>query len=391
MINPNKTTMKMTKTILAGAFSLGLLTNLDAGTVYMTGSTAMRGVVYSTLNAAGAVFDAAPAFSGRDGSSASGCNYMTFSGTVGGAPITVKCHWSGSEAGLKDVVTGQLETFLADSVTGYQSAKPAAAELDPAGHAADLAMADNSQAYSRTPSPVLTTGARVGVIVFTWVRNPSGLWGTTPNNVTDAQIRQALGGFAKLALFSGVAADTSYVYVSGRDNQSGTRVNAFGTTGFGIFTSPNQVELDSTGNMIDLSGVGDFAGDYGFASGGTLAGTLGADTAAKTDAFNGGTGFSVISYLSRGDADTAISKGAVELTLNGIASNAANIKEGRYTFWGNEYVYQKNGAGTDAQSVYSKLSSQSTGINNYCDGVKAIKLQDMHATRNGPTVDPVHN
>lgn len=383
--------MNLMKFALTGALAFGLIASANAATVYITGSTAMRATVYSTLNAAGAVFDATPTFVGRDGSAANGCNYMTFNGTIGGASITVKAHWSGSEAGLKDVVTGQPESFLADSATGYQSAKPTAGELDPTSHAADLAMADNSQAYSRTPAPVVTTSAKVGVIVFTWVRNPSGLWGGTSNNITDAQIRQCFGGFAKLALISGNPSDTSYVYVSGRDAQSGTRVNAFGSSGFGIFTSPNQIELDASGNMIDLSGLGDYAGDYGFSSGGTLAGTLGVNTATKADPFNGGTGFSVISYLSRGDADTAITKGAIELTLNGVASNAANIKEGRYGFWGNEYIYRKNGASTDAQTVYNKLSNLSTGINAYCDGVKAIKLQDMHATRNGPTVDPVHN
>src|SRR5207344_2558927 len=141
------------------------------------------------------------------------------------------------------VVTGQLESFLADSAAGFNSAKPTAAELDPTSHAVDLAMADNSQAYSRSPSPVLTTGTKVGIIAFTWVRNPSSLWGATPNNVTDQQLRQALGGFARLALITGNPSDLSYVYVSGRDNGSGTRVNAYGTAGFGIFSSPNQIEL----------------------------------------------------------------------------------------------------------------------------------------------------
>jgi len=382
--------MKISKIILAGALGLGILSQTDAATLYMTGSTAMRGTVYAALNAAGAVFDGAPTFAGRDGSSASGCNYMTFSGNVSGAATTVKCHWSGSEAGIKDVVSGQTESFLADGASGYVAAAPTAGELDPVAHAVDLAMADNSQAYSRSPTPVLTTGSKVGIITFTWVRNPSSLW-SGPNNITDQQIRQALGGFARLALFTGVVSDNTYVYVSGRDNGSGTRVNAYGTSGFGIFTAPNQVELNATGDMIDLDGLQTYVGDYGFSSGGTLAGTLGVDTATKADQFNGGTGFTVIAYLGRGDADTAIGKGAVELTLNGVTQSAANVKEGKHGYWGNEYIYLKNGASTDAQTVYGKLSNATTGINAYCDGVKAIKLGDMHATRNGPTVDPVHN
>src|SRR5690242_11652794 len=99
MTNQNtKTTMKLTKTILASALGLGFLSSAEAATVYLTGSTAFRGTVYTTLNSAGGVFDAPPTFAGRDGSAANGCNFMTFSGTIGGAQITVKCHWSGSEA-----------------------------------------------------------------------------------------------------------------------------------------------------------------------------------------------------------------------------------------------------------------------------------------------------
>lgn len=380
--------MNISKLLLAGAFSLGIASLSNAGTVYMTGSTAMRSIVYTTLNTPGAVFDSAPSFAGYDGSSASGCNYMTFVGTIGGVSTTVKCHWSGSEAGIRDAVTGQTETFLDDSLngTGYNAGAPGAT----VNASADLAMADNNQRFSRTPTPELTTGTNVGIITFTWVRNPSSLW-TGANNVTDQQIRQALKGYCHLSLFSGNNADTSYVYVSGRNNGSGTRVNAFGTSGFGIFTSPNQIELDSSGNMQFLASVGDYAGDDGFESGGTLAGTLGVDTATKPDQFNGGTGFTVLSYLGRGDADKAIGLGAVELTLNGVAATPQNIIEGKYNYWGIEYIYQKNGASVDAQTVYGKLANPTTGINNYCDGVKAIKLSDMHATRTGPTADPVHN
>jgi len=210
------------------------------------------------------------------------------------------------------------------------------------------------------------------------------------------RIRQALKGFCKRSLFTGVAGQNDRVYVSGRDNQSGTRVNAFGDTGFGIFTIPNQVEIDANGNMLDLQPPnGVYAGDFGFSSGGTLAGTLGGNTTAKPDFWldpSGATlGFSVIAYLSRGDANTAIGKGAVELTYNGIAQSSANVIEGTHTFWGNEYIYQSNSAGTEAQSAYNLLTTPATGIVAHCDGVKAIALSAMHAHRNGPTTDPIHN
>lgn len=109
-----------------------------------------------------------------------------------------------------------------------------------------------------------------------------------------------------------------------------------------------------------------------------------------SDLWNGVTGYSVIAYLSYGDAATAITAGATELSYNGVTFSPAAVKEGTYTFWGNEYIYRANGAGTEAQSVYGKLGA-STGINAYCDGIKAIKLTDMHTVRSGPTGDPAHN
>jgi hypothetical protein len=251
----------------------------------------------------------------------------------------------------------------------------------------NLAMADNAQSFSRTKKPTLTTGSEVGVITFKWVRNP-GKW--TGSNVTDSQIRQALGGFCPLAVFTGNAADTSYIYVSGRDNQSGTRVNAFGDSGFGILTTPVQIEMNGSGVMQQVNGS--YGGDFGFSSGGTLAGTLGANTTAATDSLNGGTGYSVIAYLSVGDAATAVTAGATELTYDGVPFSSAAVIEGTYTFWGNEYIYQANNvtSGTEANNIY-KLLSATTGINAFCDGVKAIKLTDMHCTRTGPNSDPSHN
>jgi predicted RecA/RadA family phage recombinase len=251
-------------------------------------------------------------------------------------------------------------------------------------------MADNSQAFSRTKRPTITRTAKVGVITFQWVRNP-GLW--TGTNVTDSQIHQAFSGFCRRAVFSGNAADTGdYVYVSGRDNLSGTRVNAFGTSGYGIFTVPNQIEMNSSGVMQDLDGFGTYAGDFGFTSGGTLAGTMGANTTAAADLWNGVTGYSVISYMGISDATKAIGLGAVPLSLNGVPFSPAAVKEGSYSYWGNEYILAANNvaAGSEADKAYTRLAA-TTGINAFCDGTKAIKLSDMHCTRNGPTSDPAHN
>jgi hypothetical protein len=379
--------MKLKQIILTSALMLGAVSLCEAGTIYLTGSTAMRGSIFTTITKPGSVFTAAPVTTTYEGSSASGANYMVFSGTlVGGSGTTViKCHWSGSEGGIKDVVTGGTQLFVDDSIVdgATHTASPGAT----ISHNVDLAMADTSQAFSRNKSPLLTTGAKVAVITFTWVRNP-GLW--TGSNVTDSMIRQALGGFCKRAVFTGNAADTGdYIYVSGRDNLSGTRVNQLGICGFGIFTPPNQIQMDTSGNMLDLDPPnGVYAGDFGFSSGGTLAGTLGANTTAKADLWNGVTGYSVIAFLSRGDANTAIANGAIEISANGVPQNSANVKEGTYNYWGNEYIYQRNGVSSEAQAVYNNMV---VSIPNDVNGTTAIRLTDMHCSRSGPTSDPAHN
>jgi hypothetical protein len=373
----------------------------NAGTVYMTGSTAMRSIVYSTIMNPGTVFQAAPSYTVYQGGSTSNNagnsgNFMAFSGTlVGGSGTTViKCHWSGSEGGILDVASNTIvsETFIDDSLLDGHDHGTNVPAVTVSAYV-NLAMADNSQPYSRTKKPTLTKGTEVGVITFKWIRN-NGLW--TGTNVTDSMIRQALGGFCKLAVFSGNTADTnSYVYVSGRDNLSGTRVNAFGDTGYGIFTVPNQIEMNSSGVMQDLTGGGVYAGDYGFSSGGSLAATMGATTTAAVDNWNGVTGYSTIAYLSVGDAATALglSPAAVELTYDGVLFSPAAVKEGTYNFWGNEYIYEANNvlSGSEPDKVYGFLSPLATGIDSFCDGTKAIKLTDMHCSRPGPTGDPVHN
>jgi hypothetical protein len=313
---------------------------------------------------------------------------MAFVGTLVGdsSPTTIQCAWSGSEGGISDAATAASENFIASSLldgTDHGSATPASFDNAPV----QLAFGDNAQTYSRTATPLIKTNAEIGVITFKWIRNPGNWTGT---NVTDSQIKQALGGYCKLAVFTGNAADTSsYVYVSGRDSGSGTRVNAFGDSGFGILSSPNQIEINGSGNMIDLDGSGTYAGDFGFSSGGNLATSLNASTTGKDDLWQGttGQGFSVIAYASVGDSakDTA----GAALSYNGVPFSAAAVKEGTYTFWGNEYIFQGNGVttGSEANVAYNRLASQ---VQNQADGTKLIKLSDMHCSRTGPTSDPSH-
>lgn len=389
--------MKLNKAILVAALTLGLAGLTQAGTVYMTGSTAARSAVYSTLTNDGAVFHPAPTVTLYDGgttgnNAGNGATYMAFVGNLvgSGTPETIQCYWSGSEAGTADVVSNLNEGFMNVTLDGTDHGTNIPATIN---EAVNLAMADNAQAYSRSRTPLFSAGHthEVGVITFEWVRNP-GLWNdATSTNVTDSQIRQAMGGYCLRATFDGNFNHTNdYVYVSGRDSGSGTRVNAFGDSGWGIFNPPNQIEMNSSGVMQDLNPPnGVYAGDYGFSSGGTLAKSMGANTTTSPDLWNDETGFSVIAYLGVSDATTATNNGAILMTYDGVPFSATNVENGTYTFWGNEYSDEANNvsSGSDADLVYQLLWP---AIGNYADGVKVIALTAMHATRNGPTTDPSH-
>ncbi len=378
----------LSKSIITAVLSLSISSVSHAGTVYLTGSTAARGNVYNTLAAPGVIFTAAPVIVSYGNATASKGTYMAFKGTlVGGTGTTIiDCDWSGSEAGYSDLCTGTSETFI-DPSTVTSSLTSTSNPPSTVSHAVDLAMADNAQSFSRTQTPVLTSSTEVGVITFKWVRN-NGLW--TGANVTDAQIQDALSGFTARALFDGNPAHGSdYVYVSGRDHFSGTRVNAFGDTGFGIFTTPSQIEINSSGVMQQLDTAGDYIGDFGYSSGGTLAATMGANTTTSTDQNAGVTGFSVIAYLGFNDAATAITAGATELTYDGILFSPTAVEQGQYTFWGNEYVNESNSSGSEATSVFGLLGA-STGISSQADGSNLISLSAMTASRNGPTSPPIY-
>lgn len=379
--------MKINKSLLAVALGLSVASLSQAGEIYLTGSTAMRSTIYQVITAPGVVFQSAPVFTGFGGKGG-GDNYMAFVGTlVGGSGQTIiNCHWSGSEDGLQHLVTGANQTFMDDSLIQTSSSVDNAASAPGTTQSkpCDLSMADNAQAFSRSRTPSLT-GQEVGVITFEWVRN-QGVW--TGTNVTDSMIQQALSGGALRSVFTGNPADaTDIVYVSGRNSGSGTRVNAFGDSGFGILTPCQQIQLDSSGNMIDQTGTGVYIGDYGFDSGGTLADTMGANTATTTDPISGAPGFSVIAYAGVGDADRAVTAGATVLSYNGVPFSTNAVYEGTYTFWGNEYIYQANGVSSEAQTVYNNILGN---VANYCDGRKAIALSTMNCTRPGPTAPPVH-
>lgn len=381
--------MKTKVILLIGAVTLGAASLAPATQyVYVTGSTAARNAFFNSVTNGTTVFDSAPTFITQGNADPSKATFMNFHANLSGVDTIMKCHWSGSEGGIADIAGSGTQTFLDDSAANSLSSATPGPFIS---SSIDLAMADNDKAFSRNPGAAIT-GTKVCVIPFKWEKELGSAAALT--NVTDQAVRQALIGGGTLALFTGNAGDnTNYVYVSGRDNQSGTRVNEYGDTGFGIFSAPSQLEVNSNGSMKDEGG-GVYLGDFGYSSGGSLASQLGFDLGQATavDVSPNGTGvekYSVIALLGISDAASAEGVGAVPLAYNGVIYSEAAVKEGRWNAWGNEFLYRKNTVSGQAQTVFNKLTA-SAGISGHADGTFTIKLTDMHAIRNGPTSDPIH-
>jgi hypothetical protein len=380
--------MKTKSLLLAGAFSLGMVGLAEATQyVYVTGSTAARTSFFNAVTNGTTVFDAAPTSITQGNANPANASYMNFHGNLSGVDTILKCHWSGSEAGVADIAGSGTQQFLDDSAANSLSSSTPGPFIT---STIDLAMADNDKAFSRNPNAAIT-GNKVCIIPFKWEKEKGSAAGLV--NLSDQAFRQAIVGGGTLALFTGNSNDTTYVYVSGRDNQSGTRVNQYGNTSFGIFSAPSQLQVNTDGSMKNQGG-GVVLGDFGYSSGGTLATQLGVDLGQATavDISPNGTGvekYSVIAVLGVSDALAAEALGAVPLTYNGVAYSTDAVKQGQWNSWGNEFLYRKNTVSSQALTVFNKLSAPG-GISGHATGLYEIKLSDMRAIRNGPTSDPIH-
>jgi hypothetical protein len=392
--------MKINSTILAAAIGLASVSLASATQyVYYTGSTAARDAIYNTL-IAGKGFDAVPTFVGFGSSTPGNCSYMEFSNTVSGTPTIVKCEWSGSEAGIADVSGSGTEYFLLDPGQGSvpTSGATATAPATPNAsyyttHTVDMCQADNDVAYSKIPNTTATENSDSLVIPFVFVKAANEL---TDNasfvNLTSDNFKCLAQGGEEELQFTGLPADTNYwVYLAGRDDNSGTRVNCFGETGWGIKKSPLQIELSglTPNTMLDPLGNGSYQTPEGQSSGGTLAKSL-TDTTSTIDEVNTGTaGLIAVAYLGLSDDATAEGSpyNAVRLTYNGVAYTPANVESGLYAFWGNEYTDYRSGASSIAISFVDAIIAN---VQSYTSSYEIPFSAMGSTTRSGPLNYPVH-
>lgn len=396
--------MKIKQTLSAALLTLGIISHVDAqNVVYVTGATAFRSTVYQALNTAGVVFDSGSTITRatRDGSSASGANYMLFRGLIGGTDTYINCAWSGSEAGIASVadvtidndgvpLPGSPQTWLkADgTVTGDASAKPTTGELEGSSRQGDLAFSDTSKAVSLTANAPLKDYGVVGIVPFTWVKNlnssPTPAWSAL-TNITLPQINVLLAnGALPASFFTGNAAHTNYVYLVGRNKGSGTRANQLANSGYGTSKAIKQFSIGGgvTSSQTDTLTLA-YEGNNGYESGGSgLARALAVDgSVSATDPFNGNTGWIAVGFLGTSDA---LSKGhttANWLAADGVKLTDGAVTSGQYYFWGNEHFYGRDGISGYQDNVGQKIY----------DGVKAnIGTAGSVPTATSSAINPIY-
>jgi hypothetical protein len=386
--------MKNKIALLAGLAAVAFSTPAFADvTIRITGSTAMRSQVHSTLTT-GLGFNT-DAWTANSASSASSASFHIYSKGTSPDKTTIKTSWSGSVAGIQ-AVAQNLTTlkWLPDGTTGTALNATTTPQVEAVP--ADIAFSDVWQNASVFNTPTLSDTI-VGVVQFRWVTNE----GSPITNITPQQARVLYSsGELPLSFFTGNTTDVATkVYAFGRDPDSGTRVTAFAEPGLG--TNPTVVQYKptvSSGAMTEiypypattLFGIPLVTGNSGESSGSTLASFMGATSASVP--VRASTGFTTgqvpaaqiyaIAPLGTSDAATAVTAGAINIAYNGVnpavgAPLANAIKNGSYHFW--SYLHCMHNGLNDTEgklSFYNTLTS--TLITTDAGG---IKLSEMAVQR----------
>ncbi len=352
--------------------------------IYLTGSTAFRAESHAAIRAklnAGYTF----AYTGTSIDSAA---QALFRGTIGTDLVNIYVGWTGAVAGNKALavtdpaVAPSVRPSFLPSTTNTTLAGAASTPSGSNRQTADIAFTDNLQ--SSTPFSVAKGYAglsetAVGVIPFRFVSSYSDAGFPNPLTNMTPILAQALytAGELPVALFTGNPSDQGkFVYATGRDPDSGTRVITLAETGHGSLNSvvqwrptipaaPGPIVAHVRFPAVPVNtttGLG-LPNGWGLGNGGQ-SGALTADalryptTAAGINGFYvAGIGGTDVDRAINGVGTTAGLGNAKELSWNGVFYSFNNVAEGRYTFWGYEYICTRTslGANTPQKRVANAL------------------------------------
>jgi hypothetical protein len=289
----------MKKTFILGA-AASLLLGATSGAqtvIELTGATAFRSAAIAAINnafiAGSGAGNFAIAFSNTSASGQSTAfnngSMQIWRGTFPGIPgeTIIRTSWNGSVEGIRAVARpGEVfrgnptdPLYLKPSVLGANGTTTTVRfHSDPGGtggaaaNALNYEQAESDFAFSdvaQTVTPVtgLTlAGGPVGVVVFsmvasrTWAEDKKvgdAYGNRLPVNITAQQFRtMAQKGWVPMSFFTGNASDTLKVFLTGRNDGSGTRTSYLAETGVGPATPIKQyLGYDRTTSATDLPSI----------------------------------------------------------------------------------------------------------------------------------------
>ena len=374
------------KTLLLGAagLGLGLTAQAQTTTVDIVGATAFRAAAHTAImNSFTSVTGYAHSGTAGNAGKASRATYKgTFPGITGTTVIRVS--WTGSVEGVRTLVSSKAlaDTFIPDSTVTTGEAAGVTATVS-ASKTAVLAFSDVAQVNTPYKTPALK-GGPVGVIAFAPVINKGAESEIT--NVTSQQLRQILkNGNIPESMLTGNTTSNGTIYLTGRNDGSGTRVAFLMEAGHGAANAVKQYVINSQTSTASLAtpvlapttanatvyGANyvlstDFttkavAGNGGYNSGGAIAAWMKLPSAGD---------YNIISWLGTPDAITAYSSGSGGrvLSYNGEKLDGVSagtwtdadrnkIRLGKYSAWNFENLFYKSTltATSPGKKVYDTL------------------------------------
>lgn len=371
--------MKLTKTITLAAAVIGVATAVNAQTVIdITGSTAGRSAVHNAILTV--LSNETFAF---NGSNLSRAGKALFKGNIGATPVIVRTSWSGSAAGVRDLAQNNSAVWFPNTAINTVSANntniPMANNTaNTVQDVAEIAFSDVFQSSTIYQSPALVDDT-AGIIPFKFYTSSDVNGAFT--NLTPLQARFLWGsGYIPLAMLTGNNADQgTFVFATGRDPESGTRITAMAEIGYGVFNAVQQNEPTVVGGAVTALTLWP-AGTYAEGNGGFSSGS-GVRPALEATAFAAGMG--LISYLGSSDWSAI----AEELTWNGYSYSPQNIIEGKYTFWGYLHQFRHPSLSGTSLTFYTSLLNAVRA-----DVTWLVKTTDMQVARSsdGGLVNPLY-
>lgn len=263
------TIMKANKYI-AGFLALIAAQSASALTFEITGATAFR---RATIEAVNKLYDDAtgnPSYSYvSNNATYFNADFITFKGTVNGLPGTtfIRCSFNGSIEGLRALAQPGTSGPTSNGDAYYFAESAVAATPAPAGAGtviaasvsdpaltpqleraqAEMAFSDTDFSISPFFNAPLIGGSPGAVVFAVCSSDSSGI-----SNVTAQQYKSLLAnGYVPKSFFTGIPADTSRVFCTGRNDGSGTRSSYLAEMGYGVANPVNQfLVLSRTGSTV---------------------------------------------------------------------------------------------------------------------------------------------